>query len=144
MNHKLSNPIIFVSSIISLIISLRLFWNLGIFSDEYNLSPDFVLGNDFWLYMNWLTFPILLVMCFISLTNLKRTKFTLCSICILILLKLFWNTAIFSETSDFPTSIILGGNLGVIMDWLRLGLITVMFILSFIDLFASNRSTKSN
>jgi hypothetical protein len=40
---------VFLLSLFSLLISLKLFWNSGIFVDEYGLSPNIVNGGDFWL-----------------------------------------------------------------------------------------------
>lgn len=58
--------IVFVLSLISLLISVKLSWNLGIFVDEYNLSPDVVNGGMFWLIMDWLKLLLLVVLCIIS------------------------------------------------------------------------------
>ena len=49
-----------------MIISLKLFWNLGVFVDEYGLSPDIVNGGDFWLSMDWLRLLLLLLLCIVS------------------------------------------------------------------------------
>ena len=51
--------IIFILSLIALVISLRLFSNLGIYVDEHNTSPSVVLGGDFYLFTNWLRLLIL-------------------------------------------------------------------------------------
>ena len=51
--------IIFILSLIALVISLRLFWNLGIYVDEHNTSPSAVLGGDFYMFANWLRLLIL-------------------------------------------------------------------------------------
>ena len=63
---KLLPIIVFLLSFFSLIISLKLFWNLGIFVDEYGLSPDIVNGGDFWLSMDWLRLLLLLLLCIVS------------------------------------------------------------------------------
>lgn len=57
---------LFLLSFVSLLISLKLFWNLGIFVDEHNLSPDVVNGGDFWLMMDWLRLLLLLVLCIVT------------------------------------------------------------------------------
>ena len=59
---KLLPIIVFLLSFFSLIISLKLFWNLGVFVDEYGLSPDIVNGGDFWLSMDWLRLLLLLLL----------------------------------------------------------------------------------
>lgn len=65
---------IFLLSLFSLIISLKLFWNLGVFVDEYSLSPDIVNGGDFWLAMDWLRLLLLLGLCVISGISVFRGK----------------------------------------------------------------------
>ena len=56
---KYLSAIIFILSLIALVISLRLFSNLGIYVDEHNTSPSVVLGGDFYLFTNWLRLLIL-------------------------------------------------------------------------------------
>jgi hypothetical protein len=63
---KLLPAIVFLLSFFSLLISLKLFWNLGVFVDEYGLSPDIVNGGDFWLSMDWLRLLLLLLLCIVS------------------------------------------------------------------------------
>lgn len=46
--------LIFLLSGAALVISLKLFWNMGIYVDEAGTSPGVVYGSDFWLYMAWL------------------------------------------------------------------------------------------
>lgn len=71
---KLLPAIIFLLSFFSLLISLKLFWNLGIFVDEYNLSPDIVNGGDFWLSMDWLRLLLLFLLCIVSGMNIFKGK----------------------------------------------------------------------
>lgn len=75
MKKKSINIFILILSTLALIISAKLFWNLGIYVDEYGTSPDIVLGGDFWLAMDWLRLFILLVLSifsFIKLFNIKK------------------------------------------------------------------------
>ncbi|MEG0906921.1 MAG: hypothetical protein RSF87_11915 [Cellulosilyticaceae bacterium] len=51
MKSKISTIIIFISSLTTLLISMKLFWNMCLFVDEANISPSVVLGGDIWLYM---------------------------------------------------------------------------------------------
>lgn len=60
------NIVIFVLSLISLVISLRLFWSMAEYADEYGSSPVLVTGGWFWLYMAWILQGLLLVLCVIS------------------------------------------------------------------------------
>ena len=66
MKRKSINLIIFILSVISLLISLKLFWNMGVYVDEYGTSPAVVLGGEFWLSMDWLRLFILGILAVIS------------------------------------------------------------------------------
>lgn len=70
MKDKKRNLIIFLGCLLSLIISLKLFWNMGIYVDEMNTSPHVVCGGEFWLYMNWLRLLFLGIVTFLSGINL--------------------------------------------------------------------------
>ncbi|MBB6713930.1 hypothetical protein [Clostridium gasigenes] len=72
MKGKGVNTVIFILSIICLIISIKLFWNMGIFVDEHNTSPDIISGGDFWLYMDWLRLGFTAVICVLSGISLFR------------------------------------------------------------------------
>ncbi len=72
MRNKVIYLIIFGLSLTSLLISMKLFWNLGIYVDEYGTSPDMVSGGDFWLYMDWLRLFILGTMTLISGNQLLK------------------------------------------------------------------------
>lgn len=74
MIDKILKISIFVLSLICLIISLKLFWNLAIYADEFNTSPDVVLGGEFWLYMNWLRLVLSGVICVLSGISLFKDK----------------------------------------------------------------------
>ena len=71
---KIINMSIFLLSIISLIISLKLFWNMGIYVDEFNTSADVVLGGNLWLYMDWLRLGFSALICILSGINLFAEK----------------------------------------------------------------------
>ena len=66
--------VIFVFSLSSLVISLKLFWSLGEYADNYGSSPDLVTGGSFWLSMDWIMQGLLLVLCVIS--GLKLIKWS--------------------------------------------------------------------
>lgn len=74
MNKRFLSILLFLLSLISFIISLKLFWNMGIFVDEYNLSPDIVTGGGFWLLMDWLRLLLLFFLCVISGVNIFKGK----------------------------------------------------------------------
>lgn len=71
--NKFINGSIFILSVISLIISCKLFWNLSIYADEFNTSPDVVLGGELWLYMNWFKLGISALIYILSGINLFNT-----------------------------------------------------------------------
>lgn len=64
--------IVFLLSFVSLVISIKLFWNSGIFVDEYNLSTSIVNGGDFWVMMDWLRLILLFLLSVISGINIFK------------------------------------------------------------------------
>ena len=74
MKNKIINLVIFIGCILSLLISLKLFWNMGIYVDEHNSTPSIVYGSNFWLYMNWLKIGVLLLVTILSGINLFYNK----------------------------------------------------------------------
>lgn len=73
---KTLNILVFIFSLASLVISLVLFYNMGIFVDEFNTSPDAVCGGEFWLYMDWLRLFLLAAVTLFSGMNLIRRSRT--------------------------------------------------------------------
>ena len=59
MSKKITSSSLLICSAIAFIISLRLFWNMGIYVDEYNTNPAVVCGGELWLYMDWLRLGLL-------------------------------------------------------------------------------------
>ena len=45
---------------------------MGIYVDEFNTSPDVVLGGKFWLYMAWLRLGFSALICVLSGISLFR------------------------------------------------------------------------
>lgn len=72
MKGKFLNISIFVLSLICLLISLKLFWNMGVYVDEFNTSPDVVLGGNLWLIMDWIRLGASVVICILSGINLFK------------------------------------------------------------------------
>lgn len=70
MKKKTMPVLVFIFSVVSLLISLKLFWNMGIFVDEYNLTPAVVNGGEFWLLMDWLRLILLFLAAVISGINI--------------------------------------------------------------------------
>jgi hypothetical protein len=67
---KIWDLVVFILSSITLLISLRLFWNMGIYVDKYNTTPSLILGSDFWLCMDWIRLGLLAIIVIISGINL--------------------------------------------------------------------------
>lgn len=74
MKSKVLNISIFILSVICLIISIKLFWNMSVYVDEYGTSPRVVCGGDFWLYMDWIRLGFSALICVLSGENLFRKK----------------------------------------------------------------------
>lgn len=70
MKNRIIKLIVFLFCTVSFIISLKLMWNLGVFVDEYNLSPDIVWGGDLELYMDWIRLVSLGIASVLSFVNL--------------------------------------------------------------------------
>ncbi|EKY24397.1 hypothetical protein [Clostridium celatum] len=74
MKNKFLNIIIFILSSISLIITLKLFYNIGIYVDEYNTTPSLIYGGEFWLYMDWLRLGISILICVLSAVGICKKE----------------------------------------------------------------------
>lgn len=71
---KLLKLILLICCTVSFLISLKLFWNLGVFCDEFGTSPDEVYGGDFWLFMDWLRMGLLFLATIGSALALLHTR----------------------------------------------------------------------
>ena len=67
---KLSRIVLFAVTFLTFIISVKLFWNMGVYVDEAGTSSDKVCGGDFWLYMDWLRLLLLLAISAITFKNI--------------------------------------------------------------------------
>ena len=72
MKNKFLNTSIFILSLITLLISLKLFWNMGIYVDEFNTTTIVVCGGDLWLYIDWLRLGFSALICLLSGISLFR------------------------------------------------------------------------
>lgn len=68
--RRLSRIALFAMSLLALLISIKLFWNMGVYVDEAGTSPDKVCGGDFWLDMDWLRLLLLVVISAVSFKNI--------------------------------------------------------------------------
>lgn len=74
MGRRKLSITVFLLSLFSFLISLKLFWSLGVFVDEKGLSPDVVNGGDFWLAMDWLRLFLLFLLCVVSGISLFKKE----------------------------------------------------------------------
>ncbi|SMC71299.1 helix-turn-helix domain-containing protein [Papillibacter cinnamivorans] len=58
---RLTSLLIFIIGVFCLVISLKLFYNMAVFADEYNTSPAVVCGGWPWLLADWLRLALLAV-----------------------------------------------------------------------------------
>ena len=66
LEKKGINLVIFVLSLISLVISLGIFWHISQFADETGSSIILIAGGPLWNLVDWLRLAILLFLCLIS------------------------------------------------------------------------------
>lgn len=71
---KIISILLVIISIASLFISIKLFWNTGIFVDEYNLNPSIVNGGQIWSSMDWIRLLLLAIMSILAIINLYLSK----------------------------------------------------------------------
>lgn len=62
MKKRTTRLILFLCSAAALVISARLFWNMGVYVDMAGETPAAVSGGGFWLAMDWLRLFLLLAM----------------------------------------------------------------------------------
>lgn len=62
--------VVFALCIISFIVSLKLFLNMGTYADEFGSSPVQISGGSFWLSMDWIRQGILLILSIMTGINL--------------------------------------------------------------------------
>lgn len=66
MKSKILDGSIFLLSLICFLITFKLVFNMGVYVDEFNTSPDVVLGGEFWLNMYWLRLGVSGLICLLS------------------------------------------------------------------------------
>lgn len=74
LKGKIIDIIIFISSSICLYISAQLFYNMGIFVDENNLSAMDIYGSDILNSMDFYRLIILLFIVILSGINIFRNR----------------------------------------------------------------------
>lgn len=68
------NVAIFILSSICLIISIKLFCNIAVYADEFNTSPDKILGGNLWLLSDWLRLVLSGLISILAGINLFRDQ----------------------------------------------------------------------
>lgn len=63
-----------VFAVVILVTTVLLFWNLGVFVDEFNTSPAIVYGSDFGVRLDWLRIPLAGILCVFSLAPADNRK----------------------------------------------------------------------
>lgn len=63
-----------VFAVVILVTTVLLFWNLGVFVDEFNTSPAIVYGSEFGLRLDWLRLPLAGILCVFSLVPAEKSK----------------------------------------------------------------------
>lgn len=66
MKKKIIPAIVFVCSLVIFVISANLFYQMGIYVDEYNTTPSVVYGGEFWLMADWLRLALAGIMILLS------------------------------------------------------------------------------
>lgn len=74
MRKRYMDFIIFIFSTVSFLISAKLFWNMGVYIDEYGVSADTISGGNFWASMDLLRVIILGALFIISLLRLFKQQ----------------------------------------------------------------------
>ena len=69
---KVITFLIFLGSLLIFIISANLFYQVGIYVDEYNTTPSVVYGGDFWLMADWFRLALAGIMTVVSGISLFR------------------------------------------------------------------------
>lgn len=66
--------LLFVCCLVSLLVSVQIFYNQGIVADELNLGAAQLFGGDNLLLLNWLRMLLLLTASILSFINLFPLK----------------------------------------------------------------------
>ena len=123
MKKRTIRLILFLCSAASLVISARLFWNMGVYVDIAGTSPAVVSGGGLWLAADWLRLFLLFVLTVLTGSELwKEEKSWIVSTAIaagvlyLAAVILHWKRKAAAAVSiiggaDGPTSIFIAGKI---------------------------------
>lgn len=71
---KILEIVVFTLSIICLCISMKQFWDVGIFVDEHNFSPSMIFGGMFGMILEWVRLAFLFIICLLSFVNILQSN----------------------------------------------------------------------
>ncbi|MCD7872358.1 MAG: hypothetical protein LUG21_03470 [Clostridiales bacterium] len=78
MKKKLLFIVMALISIGSLLIETKLFYNIALFCDQYNSSPQIVYGGNQYLILSWINLALMAVLCilciFLSVAIIIKSK----------------------------------------------------------------------
>lgn len=74
MRKRYMDFIVFILSSVLLLISAKLFWNMGVYIDEYGISTDVINRGRFWASMDLVRLLVLVVLFIISLIRLFKPE----------------------------------------------------------------------
>ena len=74
MKNKFVKWTLVFGSLISLVITMHRFYNVGIYSDEFGSSPVLIFGGEFGLYLEWVNLFLIFGLFIVSIMNLHSDK----------------------------------------------------------------------
>ena len=134
--------------ILTLAVLLRLTWNLFLFCDEYNLSPDAVCGSDLDLGLLWLRLlaALLLLLGGLGLLfqlPLVRVVMVLSVVNLGISLRLLGTLLLFCHRQDIAPALVCGSPLDWGLLWIQL-IAALALLLCSLGLYFPGRAPKSS
>ena len=134
--------------ILTLAVLLRLTWNLFVFCDEYNLSPDAVCGSSLDLGLLWLRLlaALLLLLSGLGLLfrlPLVRVVMVLSVVNLGISLRLLGTLLLFCHRQDIAPALVCGSPLDWGLLWIQL-IAALAILLCSLGLYFPKRAPKSS
>lgn len=134
--------------ILTLAVLLRLTWNLFVFCDEYNLSPDAVCGSSLDLGLLWLRLlaALLLLLGGLGLLfrlPLVRVVMVLSVVNLGISLRLLGTLLLFCHRQDIAPALVCGSPLDWGLLWIQL-IAALAILLCSLGLYFPKRAPKSS
>lgn len=142
------SAVILALGILTLTVLLRLTWNLFVFCDEYNLSPDAVCGSSLDLGLLWLRLlaALLLLLGGLGLLfrlPLVRVVMVLSVVNLGISLRLLGTLLLFCHRQDISPALVCGSPLDWGLLWIQL-IAALAILLCSLGLYFPGRAPKSS